>query len=526
MRADLAYANVGHLVQRAGESYGDCAALIDGAVNLSFVQLAEEVRRSAKAFIAAGVDHGDRVAIWAPNSARWVVAALGALSAGAALVPLNTRYKGAEAAYALTASRATVLVCSRGFLGSDHVAMLSDAGFDATALAVVDLAETSTSMDEFLTSGSGMTDAELAERTGSITADDLSDVMFTSGTTGRPKGAMLTHGQTLRVFDDWCDLVGLRLGDRYLIVNPFFHTFGYKAGIIACLLRGATMFPLPVFDVDEVVTRVALDRISVLPGPPTLFQSILNLPNRDQIDLSSLRLAITGAAVVPVEMIRRMFGELGFETVLTGYGLTETNGTATMCRVGDPPELIAVSCGCAVPGSEIRVVRPDGSDVVTGEAGEVLVRGYQVMVGYLDDPLSTAATIDRDGWLRTGDIGVMDENGYLRITDRLKDMLIVGGFNVYPAEIEQAMAHHPGVGQVAVVATHDERMGEVGVAYIVQRSGVELDLNELQSWCRGTMANFKVPRHFLIVDALPVNASGKVDKLDLRERARALGDTG
>jgi acyl-CoA synthetase (AMP-forming)/AMP-acid ligase II len=313
-------------------------------------------------------------------------------------------------------------------------------------------------------------------------------------------------------------VVGLQEGDRYLIVNPFFHAFGLKAGILACLLKGATIVPHPVFDVPSVMQRVAEERITMLPGPPAIYQTILDHPDLASYDLSSLRLAVTGAATVPVEMIRRMRSELTFTNIVTGYGLTETTGIATMCRHDDDPETIATTAGRPIPDTEVRVVDGDGQPLPAGEPGEVVIRGYHVMAAYYGDVDATAATIDADGWLHTGDVGVFDERGNLRITDRTKDMFIVGGFNAYPAEIENMIMRHPAVGQVAVVGVPDPRLGEVGKAFVVPRAGVEVDPVTLIAWCRTEMANFKVPRAVEVVDALPLNASGKVLKYQLRER--------
>ena len=357
-----------------------------------------------------------------------------------------------------------------------------------------------------------------AGRTASLDPSDLSDLIFTSGTTGHPKGAMTTHAQTLRTFATWAEVVGLAPGDRYLIVNPFFHTFGYKAGILACLMAGATMVPEPVFDVDVVLQRVADERISVLPGPPTIFQSILDHPKRDGYDLSSLRLVVTGAAVVPVELVQALESELGIETVLTAYGLTEATGTVTMCRRGDPPEVISATSGRAIPDVEVRIVDGDGADVATGEAGEVVVRGYNVMPGYFRDDEATTSAIDAAGWLHTGDVGFLDADGNLAITDRLKDMYVSGGFNVYPAEVEAVLRRHPSVGQVAVVGVPDHRMGEVGLAVVVPTAGADLPglATDLPVFAKEHLANFKVPRRVEVVDVLPTNASGKVLKRELR----------
>jgi HIP---CoA ligase len=523
MTDDLAWRTTPAVLAAAVDRFGDAEALVDGDVRLTFADLADRVTDAARAVIATGVERGDRVAIWAPNIAEWVVAALGAQSAGAAIVPLNTRFKGAEAAFVLQRSAARMLLCVNGFLGNDYVAALRSSEVELPALENIvvmrgDAPEGTLDWSSFLALGANVTDDEVRARRDAVTPDDLSDVIFTSGTTGRPKGVMATHGQTTRVFWDWSGISGIEAGDRYLIVNPFFHTFGYKAGIIACLLRGATIVPEPVFDVPAVLAKVAAERITVLPGPPTLYLSILNHPDRDSFDLSSLRLSVTGAAAVPVEMIRRMREELTFRTIITGYGLTESTGTISMCRPDDDPETISTTSGRAIHDVEVRIVDDDGNEVPRGTAGEIVCRGYNVMVGYFDDPAETAEAIDADGWLHTGDIGVMDERGYIDITDRKKDMFIVGGFNAYPAEIENALLGHPAIAQAAVVGVADERQGEVGHAFVVARPGESVDPDEVIAWCRERMANYKVPRAVHMVEALPVNASGKVLKFELRAR--------
>jgi acyl-CoA synthetase (AMP-forming)/AMP-acid ligase II len=321
----------------------------------------------------------------------------------------------------------------------------------------------------------------------------------------------------VRVYITWADTVDLRTGDRYLAVNPFFHTFGYKAGWLASLIRGATIYPVPAFDAGVVLDKIARDRISVLPGPPTIYQSLLAHADRERTDLSSLRLAVTGAASVPPILIRRMREELGFEHVVTAYGLTESTGTATICPRGTPDEIVATRCGVAIAGVEIRCVDDAGEPVPVDEPGEVLVRGFNVMLGYFEDPRATAEAVDRDGWLHTGDIGVLDRDGFLRITDRKKDMFIVGGFNCYPAEIEKILSEHPAIAQSAVIGVPDERLGEVGKAYVVLRPNANAEPTEIIAWSRQNMANYKVPRHVEIVTVLPTNAAGKVQKFALRE---------
>jgi len=314
-------------------------------------------------------------------------------------------------------------------------------------------------------------------------------------------------------------VVGLQANDRYLIVNPFFHSFGYKAGWVAAFLQGATVYPEKVFDADAVLGRIARDRISFLPGPPTLFFTMLAHPKLASFDISSLRASVTGAATVPPVLIWRMREELGIANVTTAYGLTECGGCATLCDPSDSAEIVATRCGRAIPGTEVRCVDEHGNTVPAGEPGEVLLRGYHVMQGYFDDEVATREAIDSDGWLHTGDVGVLDERGYLRITDRLKDMFIVGGFNCYPAEIERQLADHPAIAQVAVVGLPDERMGEVGCACVMLRPGATLTSEALIAWARERMANYKVPRHVLCCDSFPMNASNKVLKRELVQLA-------
>ncbi|WP_332758846.1 FadD3 family acyl-CoA ligase [Streptomyces sp. MT206] len=532
VRGDLRWGSVAELVRDAAERYAEREAVVDGRVRIDYAQLGERVERAAAACIAAGVEAGDRVAIWAPNTLEWIVSALGAVSAGAVLVPLNTRFKGAEAAYVLRRSRARLLFVTGTFLGTSYVASLRRAAAEGPGTGplpglehleqVVVLAEDAPASfrtwKDFLAGGDRVPAEAVRARAAAIRPDAPSDIIFTSGTTGSPKGAVITHAQTLRCYDVWSELAGLREGDRYLIVNPFFHTFGYKAGIIACLTRGATMVPQPVFDVDTVLANVAAERISVLPGPPTLHQSLLDHAHRDHHDLSALRLVVTGAAVVPLRLVERLRGELRIATVLTAYGLSEASGIVTMCRRGDPAEVIAQTSGRPVPGTEVRIADPEGAPLPAGRAGEVWVRGHHVMRGYFEDPAETARAITPDGWLRTGDVGVLDADGNLRITDRIKDMFIVGGFNAYPAEIEQLLGLHPDIADVAVVGVPDPRLGEVGKAYAVRRPGATVTADDLIAWSRREMANYKVPREVEFVGELPRNAGGKVLKRELRAR--------
>jgi acyl-CoA synthetase (AMP-forming)/AMP-acid ligase II len=334
---------------------------------------------------------------------------------------------------------------------------------------------------------------------------------------------MCTHGQTLRAYAVWNNVVGLREGDRYLIVNPFFHGFGYKSGWLASILAGATIVPMRTLDVPRVLEIVRAERITVLPGTPTLFQTMLEHPGYTQAGVGTLRLVVTGAANVPAALLYRIKSEVGFQHIVTGYGLTESCAIVSMCRFDDPLEVVASSAGRPLPGVEVRIVSADGAEQPAGHEGEIVVRGYTLMLGYLDEPEETQSAIDAEGWLHTGDIGILDVAGRLHITDRLKDMFIVGGFNAYPAEIEQVLSQHPGIAQVAVVGVPDERMGEAGAAFVIARANQNVTPDDVIAFSRANMANYKVPRHVHIVSELPLNASGKVLKNELR--ARAAGQT-
>jgi acyl-CoA synthetase (AMP-forming)/AMP-acid ligase II len=371
-------------------------------------------------------------------------------------------------------------------------------------------------MNAFLAGGAAVAESDARAALDRLSADDIADILFTSGTTGAPKGVMSAHGQNIRVYHAWSEAVDLEREDRYLIVNPFFHTFGYKAGWVACLIRGATALPMAVFNAGVILERIARERITFIPGPPTIFQSMLAHESCGKTDTSSLRIGGTGAANVPPVLIRQMREVLGFKRVFTAYGLTESTGTVTACRAGDSDERVARTCGTAIPGVEIKCVDDEGRTVAAGEAGEVLVRGLNVMRGYFDDPQATAQAIDPEGWLHTGDVGVIDEHGYLSITDRKKDLYIVGGFNCYPAEIEKILSAHPAIGQVAVIGVPDERLGEVGKAFVILKPGQKSDGAAIIEWSRENMANYKVPRFVEIVQSLPVNAAGKVQKFALR----------
>ncbi|MGH3584105.1 MAG: AMP-binding protein, partial [Mycobacterium sp.] len=382
------------VLDRIAVQLSDHDALVTSDKSLTYGQLRDEVRQAAAAIIDLGVVAGDRVAIWSPNTWHWVVAALATHYAGAVVVPLNTRYTASEAADILARTEAPLLIAAGEFLGADRTAQLDRDALPALRHIVrVPIDKADGTWDEFVARG---TDLDAVDaRAAAVQPDDVSDILFTSGTTGRSKGVRCAHRQSLDASAAWAACGEVTSADRYLCINPFFHNFGFKAGILACLQTGATLIPQLTFDPEQAMKAVAEQKITVLPGPPTIYQMLLDHPRRGDYDLSSLRFAVTGAAVVPVVLIERMQSELDIDIVLTAYGLTEGSGFGTMCRSSDDAVTVATTCGRPIADFELRLA----------DSGEVLLRGPNVMLGYLDDPDATAAAIDSDGWLHTGDIG-------------------------------------------------------------------------------------------------------------------------
>ena len=505
MAADLR--TIPQVLDHIADRFSDHDALVTDDRRLTYADLRTEVRRAAAAMIDLGVEAGDRVAIWSPNTWHWVVACLATHYAGGIVVPLNTRYTASEAADVLARTGAPLLVAAGEFLGADKTADLDRGALpDLRHIVRVPIEKADGTWDEFMARGTDLAAAEA--RAAAVKPDDVSDILFTSGTTGRSKGALCAHRQSLDAPAAWAACGQLISADRYLCINPFFHNFGYKAGILACLQTGATLIPQLTFDPEKAMAAVAEHRITVLPGPPTIYQVLLDHPRRGDYDLTSLRFAVTGAATIPVVLIERMQSELDIDIVLTAYGLTEASGFGTMCRADDDAVTVATTCGRPIADFELRI----------GEHDEVLLRGPNVMLGYLDDPEATSAAIDSDGWLHTGDVGRIDDAGNLQITDRLKDMYISGGFNVYPAEVEQVLARLDGVAESAVIGVPDERLGEVGKAFVVVKAGAALDEATVIAYTREHLAKFKTPQSVEFIDVLPRNPGGKVVKPLLRER--------
>ena len=504
------------LIKHQAENFGSKPALISDHETISFLELDKLSTNIAAHLIDLNILPGDRVAIWAPNMNEWVLAAIAIHKVGGVLVPINTRMKGREAAYILNNSESKILFSLKTFLGTDYFKLLENEDLPYLKYQIsFDEIEATDSKIPFSTLKENTLDVQLPE----VIETDMADIIFTSGTTGKPKGVISSHLQNIKVFDYWSTYIGLNENDRYLIVNPFFHTFGYKAGWLASVMRGVTAYPCPVFDADKIIQIINKEKISMLPGPPTLYQSILTSQLIETMDISSLRLGVTGAASIPIQLIKDMKETLGFETVITAYGLTESTGVVTMCTPDDDYETIATTSGCAIADVEVKCVNQENQEVPVGEPGEILVRGYNVTQGYFNNQEATQEAIDSDGWLHTGDIGTLDSNGYIKITDRSKDMFIVGGFNAYPAEIENILCDHPAISQAAVIGIEDERMGEVAKAFVLLKPNQDLDADSLLQWSKDNMANYKVPREVEFVRELPTNAAGKIMKYLLKDES-------
>lgn len=515
------------LMRDAAARYGDRPALMsqnDGEI--SYRELDRQADLVAKALLADGAQPGDRAGIWAPNMWEWVAAAIGIQRAAGVMVPLNTRLKGGEVADIVRRGKIKRLFTIGDFLGRYYPQMLHGENMPGLGRRIVlratpdQLGLNETRWEKFIATARSTSDAALAEREAMVKPDTLADIMFTSGTTGAPKGALFDHRRSLGGGHAWVNIARQTADDRYCVFGPFSHNASYKAGWIAGLISGSTIYWPEAYDAVTILDLIANNRISVMPAPPTVFQEMLAHPNWRDWDLSSYRFLSTGATVVPIELMKRLQDETSIKEITTGYGMTECCGSATHTRPGDPMERVAYTVGTALPGTEIRVAGPDGASMLVGEPGEVLIRDGKLLIEYLDSPEATRATLDEEGWLHSGDVGYLDADGYLKLTDRLKNMYIVGGFNVYPAEIEKQMTGLPGIHQSAIIGIPDQRLGEVGHAFIVRSAGSTITTEEVMAWSKANLANYKVPRGVTFLDELPMNSTGKVIKYALKDILR------
>lgn len=496
-------------------------AIRDDGRDTGYADLHRIARQAARALMALGIIKGDRVAIWAVNHADWVIAGLGIQAAGATLVPVGTRLKGAEAGAILRRAECKAIFVDAEISGYDVVA----------ALRVEELPELTTRVvfgtgggtggilgwTAFMAHGDRTDDTALDARIASVTAKDTADIVFTSGTTGQSKGVPITHAQSLiACAQQQACATRFEPGETFAVMYPFAHNAGYRAGWQAGLLNGVRILPARAYDPGAILDMIERERVAVLPMVPTLYQAILDDPTLRHRDLTSLRYAATGAATIPVQLIARMRSELGARQVATGYGLTEAAGSVSNTVEGDSDEVVATTTGRALANLEIRILDRQQRDIADGEPGEIAVRGPQVTHGYYRDAEATAQAFTSDGFLLTGDVGLFTPGRNLKITDRIKDMYLCGGFNCYPAEIEGWLRGHDAVADVAVVGVPDARLGEVGRAFLVVKPGKAIGEEAIIAWAKARIANYKVPRSVVVVAALPRNAMGKVDKAALR----------
>ena len=516
--------------------FGTRPAVLDpSGVTFSYEELNREVDRLARGLLDLGVGKGDKVGLWMPNIPEWVVAYFAIARIGAVVVPMNTRYKTHEVEYILDNSEATTLFAVDAFAKIDYRDMIDEIrpklGNLKNVIIVGEAGETGHAYEDVLMKGDGgLGDSALHDREALCDPKDNVFILYTSGTTGSPKGAMLSHHNIAKNAEQVTEVLHTTEEDVFLLAVPFFHCFGCVMGIAGSVTWGAAMVPMQVFKAPEALELVERFGVSVLYGVPTMFVLELEEARKGKADgssyeLSTLRTGIMAGAPCPVEVMRGTMNELGCN-VSIAYGLTEASPVITMTRFDDSIERRVETVGRALDGIEVKIADDDHTPVPRGEMGELACRGYNVMLGYYRAPEVTAQTIDEDGWLYSGDLATVDEEGYVQIVGRKKDMLICGGFNVYPAEIEEYLFTHPKVQNVSVIGVADDVFGEVAAAYIIPREGQTIDPQEIVDFCVGEIANFKVPRYVEVVAEFPMTQSGKIQKFKLREIAKEAFDAG
>ncbi|KTT15821.1 MULTISPECIES: AMP-binding protein [Pseudomonas] len=502
----------------------------------SWRQLAEQVESCARALMALGIETGDRVGIWAPNCAQWCILQVATAKVGAILVNVNPAYRVGELEYVLRQSGCSWLVCADAFKHSDYHAMvqalvpelataapgqISSAALPALR-GVVSLANDPPAgflpWEALATWGMSVSHEACTARQNSLHFDQPVNIQYTSGTTGAPKGATLSHYNILNNGFMVGASLGLTAHDRMVIPVPLYHCFGMVMGNLGCITHGTTMiYPGDGFDAELALRAVAEERGTILYGVPTMFIAMLDHPARQRMDLSSLRSGIMAGATCPIEVMRRVIDQMHMAQVQIAYGMTETSPVSLQTGPDDDLELRVTTVGRTQPQLESKIIDPQGATVARGETGELCTRGYSVMLGYWDNPEATASAIDAAGWMHSGDLAVMDEAGYVRIVGRNKDMIIRGGENIYPREIEEFFYTHPAVADAQVIGIPCSRYGEDIVAWVKLHPGHQATAEELQAWCKSRIAHYKVPRHIRFVDEFPMTVTGKVQKFRMRE---------
>lgn len=489
-------------------------------VRLTYQELAAEVDRVARGLMAIGLDRGDRIGIWSPNNAEWVLVQYATARMGAILVNINPAYRTSELEYALNQSGCRFLVSAPEFLSSDYRAMVAEVAPQVPSLERTLFLE-STDWDELLSGSDAVSPVELDELAASLQPDDPINIQYTSGTTGFPKGATLSHVNILNNGFFTGELCRYTSQDRVCIPVPFYHCFGMVLGNLACTTHGATIVvPGARFLPDAVLQTVSDERCTSLYGVPTMFIAALEHPDAATYDLSSLRTGIMAGSPCPVEVMKRVISDFNMTEVTIAYGMTETSPVSTQTAPDDDIERRVSSVGRIHPHVVVKIVDPEtGRTIERGESGELCTSGYSVMLGYWNDPDRTAEAIDADGWMHTGDLATMDGGGYVNIVGRIKDMIIRGGENVYPREIEEFLYTHTDVVDAQVIGVPDIKFGEEIMAWVMRREGSELTAEELTAYCRGKIAHYKVPRYVRFVDEFPMTVTGKVQKFRMRELA-------
>jgi len=529
---------IGQLVDRTAARYPENEALVypDRGLRYTYKEFREVCNKFAKGLLKLGVRKGDHTAIWATNVAEWVIAQFGCAGIGAVLVTVNTNYKLYELEYLLKQSDSKTLIMIEGTKNSDYQGMIYELCPELGNCPPGELVSERLpllkniivignkrypgmfSWEDIIKMGENVSDEELQARKAILDPDDIITIMYTSGTTGFPKGVMLTHHNLITNASGTAACMDLGPTDRVCIPVPFFHCSGSVSGNMCCVLTGATMVPVEVFDPAQVLKTVEKERCTVLHGVPTMFIMELELMEKEKFNTSSLRTGIMAGSPCPVKVLKKAMEVMNMREIVVAYGQTEASPGITNTRTSDPVELRISTVGRALPGVEVKIVNPEtGEEVPRGVEGEICARGSNIMKGYYKMPEATAKAIDKDGWLHTGDLGIMDENGYCKFTCRLKDIIIRGGENISPSEIEEFIITHPSVKNVQVVGVPSSKYGEEVMAFIQLKEGQKLTQEMVQSFCKGKIANCKIPKYVVFVDSFPLNAGGKVQKCQLRE---------
>ncbi|HMC40422.1 MAG TPA: AMP-binding protein [Acidimicrobiales bacterium] len=511
---------IGEALERAAWAFGTRDALVDVPTGRrwTYAELDADVDVLACGLLEAGVAKGDRVGLWAPNCPEWTLVQFATAKVGAILVNVNPAYRTHELAYALRQSGCRLLVSATTFKTSDYVEMVGAVRAELPALEqAIFLGRPE--WDGLLERGRQADPEQLRSRAAELSFDDAINIQYTSGTTGFPKGATLSHHNILNNGFFVGELCGYTEADRVCIPVPFYHCFGMVMGNLGAVTHGACMvIPAPSFDAAATLDAVGTEKCTSLYGVPTMFIAELALPDFADYDLGSLRTGIMAGSPCPVEVMKRVAGEMGCEQITICYGMTETSPVSTQTRVDDDLERRVTTVGTVHPHVEVKIVDPESKlTVPRGAPGEFCTRGYSVMLGYWDEPEKTAEAIDAAGWMHTGDLATMDGAGYLNIVGRIKDMVIRGGENVYPREIEEFLYTHPAVADVQVIGVPDQKFGEEICAWVRLRDGTSATEEELRAFCRASMAHFKVPRYVLFVEEFPMTVTGKIRKIEMRE---------